>query len=228
MLEKILNFKNSWSIFLEEETKKEYFTKILNFLEKEYDQKNIFPEVENIFNAFKLTNLEDLKVVILGQDPYHKKYLANGLAFSVNSGLKFPPSLRNIFKELNLEYKQDKKFLNGDLSSWAKQGVLLLNTTLTVEEGRANSHSKIGWQIFTDNVIKYINSEKSGIIFILWGNNAKAKKYLIDEKKHYILEGVHPSPLSASRGFFHCNHFKKVNEILQNNKKNPIDWYSNL
>lgn len=228
MLEKMLNFENSWNDFLEEESKKEYFTKILNFLEKEYKQKNIFPEIENIFNAFKLTDLTDLKVVILGQDPYHKKYLANGLAFSVNSGLKFPPSLKNIFKEINLEYKQEKNFLNGDLSCWAKQGVLLLNTTLTVEEGKANSHSKIGWQIFTDNVIKYISDENNKIIFILWGNNARTKKSLIDEKKHYILEGVHPSPLSANRGFFHCNHFKKVNEILQNNKKNPIDWYSNL
>ena len=214
---------NDWKEILEEEFKKDYFQNIKKFLEEEYYKYTVYPLKKDILNAFLLTSYSETKVVILGQDPYHQKGQAHGLSFSVNYGIKTPPSLLNMYKEL-----QDDLGLyipnNGFLEKWAKQGVLLLNTSLTVREGEANSHSKIGWQTFTDNVIKKLNEREKPIIFVLWGNNAKAKEKFIDSSRHYILKGVHPSPLSASRGFFGCKHFSKINEILRNLSETEIDW----
>lgn len=214
---------NDWKDILENEFKKEYFVKIKNFLVEEYNKYNVFPPKKNILNAFELTSYSDTKIVILGQDPYHQYGQAHGLAFSVNYGVRIPPSLQNMYKEL----KDDLGLYvpnNGYLVKWAKQGVLLLNTSLTVRENEANSHSKIGWQIFTDNVIKALNEREKPIIFILWGNNAKSKIQFINKDRHYILAGVHPSPLSASRGFFGCKHFSKANEILKSLGECEIDW----
>jgi uracil-DNA glycosylase len=190
--------------------------------EKKAD-KTILPPEGSIFNAFNILPFEQYKVVIIGQDPYHGLNQANGLAFSVNKGQKIPPSLRNIYKELKsdlgLEIPQ-----HGDLSNWAKQGVLLLNTVLTVEEGKPGSHQGKGWEHFTDAVITEINNELNGVVFLLWGNYAKSKKTLIDNHKHLILEANHPSPLSANRGFFLCKHFSKTNEYLKKQGKEPINW----
>ena len=223
--EKMVNIGNDWDeIFKKEkEFEKDYYLDLRKFLVKEYKTKTIYPDKNEIFSAFKLTSYKDCKVVILGQDPYHGENQAHGLAFSVKQGVALPPSLKNIYKEIENEfgYKMSK---NGFLEKWAKQGVLLLNTALTVVAGNANSHSKIGWEIFTDNVIKYLNEREEPIIFILWGNNAKSKKAFIDTNRHYILESVHPSPLSASRGFFGCGHFKKANDILKELGKKEIDW----
>ncbi|MBC2856025.1 uracil-DNA glycosylase [Cetobacterium sp. 2A] len=214
---------NDWDEVLRSEFEKEYYKKLKMTLVEEYKTQVIYPPKDEIFEAFKLTSYKDCKVVILGQDPYHGAGQAHGLAFSVNVGIPIPPSLRNIYKELNQELGT---FIpnNGYLVSWAKQGILLLNTALTVRAGDANSHSKIGWEIFTDDVIKKLNEKQDSVIFILWGNNAKSKKKLITNSNHYILEGVHPSPLSASRGFFGCDHFKKTNEILESLGKDRIDW----
>ena len=179
--------------------------------------------MENIFSALKLTSYKDCKVLILGQDPYHGPNQAHGLAFSVNIGIKTPPSLQNMYKELRDElglYVPN----NGYLVPWAEQGILLLNTALTVRAGAANSHSKIGWEIFTDNIIKYLNDREDPVIFVLWGGNARKKKSFINTDKHYILEAAHPSPLSAHNGFFGCGHFKKINEILSNLGKKEINW----
>ena len=214
---------NDWKEILEEEFKKEYFLKLKEILEEEYKNYTVYPPKKDILNAFLLTPYSEVKVVLLGQDPYHQKGQAHGLAFSVNYGIKTPPSLVNMYKEL-----QDDLGLyipnNGFLEKWAKQGVLLLNTTLTVRDSQANSHSGIGWQTFTDNVIKSLNEREKPIIFILWGNNAKSKEKFIDTNKHYILKGVHPSPLSANRGFFGCKHFSEANRILKNLGEKEIDW----
>ncbi|MGL5000365.1 MAG: uracil-DNA glycosylase [Cetobacterium sp.] len=215
--------KNDWDDILKAEFEKEYFFKIKEFLKNEYESKVVYPPKEEIFTAFKLTQYKDIKVVILGQDPYHGLGQAHGLAFSVKKDIKIPPSLRNVYKEILAEGEGDT-FNHGCLESWAKQGVFLLNATLTVRESEANSHSKIGWTIFTDEVIKKINEKKESVIFILWGNNAKAKKKYITNTHHLIIEGVHPSPLSASRGFFGCNHFKIVNEELKNKNRIQINW----
>lgn len=183
----------------------------------------LFIHLKDILNAFFLTPYSEVKVVLLGQDPYHQKGQAHGLAFSVNYGIKTPPSLVNMYKELHDDlglYIPN----NGFLEKWAKQGVLLLNTTLTVRDSQANSHSGIGWQTFTDNVIKSLNEREKPIIFILWGNNAKSKEKFIDTNKHYILKGVHPSPLSANKGFFGCKHFSEANRILKNLGEKEIDW----
>ncbi len=219
----MLKIKNDWREILEEEIKKDYFLKLKNILVEEYKKFSIYPPKKDIFNAFYYTSYSDVKIVILGQDPYHQKGQAHGLAFSVNDGVKIPPSLLNMYKELN----QDLGIpiaKSGCLTKWAKQGVLLLNTSLSVRDSQANSHSKIGWQIFTDNIIKKLNEREKPIIFILWGNNAKSKEKLIDNKKHYVLKGVHPSPLSASRGFFGCKHFSRANQILKENNLKEIDW----
>ena len=214
---------NDWKEILEEEFKKEYFLKLKEILEEEYKNYTVYPPKKDILNAFLLTPYSEVKVVLLGQDPYHQRGQAHGLAFSVNYGIKTPPSLVNMYKEL-----QDDLGLyipnNGFLEKWAKQGVLLLNTTLTVRDSQANSHSGIGWQTFTDNVIKSLNEREKPIIFILWGNNAKSKEKFIDTNKHYILKGVHPSPLSANRGFFGCKHFSEANRILKNLGEKEIDW----
>lgn len=214
----------SWEKFIYEEMKKEYFQNMRLFLEKEYKDKEVFPPVNEVFKALDLVSYEDVKVVILGQDPYHGEGEAHGLAFSVKKGIKIPPSLRNIFKELKREYPHFEMPESGELYPWAKEGVLLLNATLTVEKDKANSHNKIGWQFFTDEVIKKLNEREKPIVFILWGNFAISKKILITNPNHYILESPHPSPLSASRGFFGNNHFLKVNDFLRSKGIKEIDW----
>lgn len=214
----------NWKDILEKEFEKDYFKKIEEKIEEDTEKGlKIFPEKSDIFNAFKLTKFEDLKIVILWQDPYHWEWQAHWLAFSVKYWVKQPPSLKNIFKELNssLNIKITK---NGDLSSWARQWVFLLNTSLTVLEWKANSHSKIWWEIFTDNIIKEISDKKENVVFLLWWANAINKKKIIDTKKHFIIETSHPSPLSSYRGFLWSNCFKEANEILIKNKKSPIDW----
>lgn len=213
----------TWKEILSTEFEKEYFKKLNLFLEDEYNNYEVFPKRERIFEAFNLTPFEDVKVVIIGQDPYHGDGQAHGLAFSVMPGIKTPPSLKNIYKELNSEYGcyiPD----NGYLVKWAKQGVLMLNTSLTVRAHEANSHSKKGWEKFTDAAIKAISERRESVVFVLWGNNAKKKVKLIDSDKHMVIEGVHPSPLSASRGFFGCNHFRMINEFLQEKGYSEIDW----
>ncbi len=219
-----MKINNNWNKIFENEFKKEYFINLENFLEKEYNEKVIYPPYDEIFKAFTLTDFNDVKVLILGQDPYINENQANGLAFSVNEGEKLPPSLKNIFKELKDDL--DIENVNGDLTKWAKSGVLLLNTTLTVEKSKSNSHSKMGWTLFTDNIIRALNNRNSPIVFLLWGNNAIAKKALITNEKHLILTSPHPSPLSARRGFFGCKHFSKTNEFLINNNYEPINWHS--
>lgn len=211
---------------IEAEFEKEYYKTLHKFIENEYKQKVIFPPKEEIFNALNLCELESVKVVILGQDPYHGINQANGLAFSVKKGERIPPSLLNIYKELNkdLELPIPK---HGDLTSWAKQGVLLLNNVLTVEEGKANSHKGYGWETFTLNIVKAINEREKPLVFILWGNNAIEKKQYIDTDKHLVLTSVHPSPLSASRGFFGSKPFSKANEFLVANAIEPINWEIN-
>ena len=214
----------SWEKFIYEEMKKEYFQNMRLFLEKEYKDKEVFPPVNEVFKALDLVSYEDVKVVILGQDPYHGEGEAHGLAFSVKKGIKIPPSLRNIFKELKKEYPHFEIPKNGELYPWAKEGVLLLNTTLTVEKDKANSHNKIGWQFFTDEIIKKLNEREKPVVFILWGKFAISKKMLITNPIHLVLESPHPSPLSASRGFFGNNHFLKVNDFLKSKEIKEIDW----
>lgn len=214
---------NDWKFLLKEEFTKDYFKEILNFLNKEYKNKNIYPPKEELFSVFNKSNFADIKVVILGQDPYHQKGQGNGIAFSVNEGVKLPPSLRNIYKEIENEF-QIKMSLNGNLLPWLKQGVFLLNTVLTVEESKANSHKNIGWEIFTDEVIKILSLKKNKLVFLLWGKNAQDKEKLIDVNKHLILKSSHPSPLSAYRGFWGNNHFLKANEFLKKNNLKEIKW----
>ena len=199
--------------------------KIREFLKSEYSTRTVFPPMHDIFNALKYTPFQNTKVVILGQDPYHEVGQAHGLSFSVKRGVKIPPSLVNIYKELHDDIGMDIPN-HGDLTSWATQGVLLLNATLTVRQGMANSHQKIGWSVFTDNVIKHLNKSTRPIVFILWGGNAKSKKSFITNPCHLILESVHPSPLSAYNGFFGCKHFSLANDFLISSGQAPIDWNS--
>ena len=212
-----------WKAQLEAEFNKDYFKQLSEFVHNEYKTHKIYPPGKLIFNAFDQCPFENLKVVILGQDPYHGPDQAHGLCFSVNDGVKFPPSLRNIFKELNQDIGKPIPE-SGNLTEWAKQGVLLLNATLTVRAAQAGSHQKKGWEQFTDAVIQKINSEKENIVFLLWGNYAIGKSKFIDQNKHLVLSSVHPSPLSASRGFFGNQHFRKVNEFLVSKDKVPITW----
>lgn len=214
---------NDWDSVLEVEFKKDYFLKIKEFVSEEYETKTIYPPRDEIFNAFKFTPLANVKVVILGQDPYHEAGQAHGLAFSTPDGRPIPRSLKNIFKEINEEYDYPIPE-SGCLEKWAEQGVFLLNTVLTVEDGNANSHSKCGWQTFTDNVIEILNNQKQPIVFMLWGKQAEKKKELITNPNHLVLITSHPSPFSARRGFFGCNHFRLANEFLKENKKEEIDW----
>lgn len=214
---------NDWDLALSEEFNKDYFLNIKDFIDAEYSSKTIYPPYDDIFNAFKLTPLSDVKVVILGQDPYHEEGQAHGLAFSTPDGRPIPRSLSNIFKEINAEYDYPIPS-SGCLEKWARQGVFLLNTVLTVEEGNANSHSKCGWQTFTDNVISILNKQSQPIVFMLWGKQAEKKKELITNENHLVLITSHPSPFSARRGFFGCDHFKKANEYLTKNNKKEIDW----
>ena len=208
-------FNNSWDNILEEEMNKEYFLSIKNFIKEERTKKTIFPSKEDLFRAFRLTEFKDIKVVIIGQDPYHGEGEAMGLCFSVRKGITMPPSLRNIFKEL--EDDLGIKRTDTDLTDWANQGIFLLNTVLTVEKDKANSHKDIGWQTFTDFVIKEINDKKDNVIFVLWGGQAQKKKSLITNKSHYIIESAHPSPLSVYRGFYGSKPFSKINNYLRKN-----------
>ncbi|NMA85121.1 MAG: uracil-DNA glycosylase [Epulopiscium sp.] len=216
-------FNNDWDELLEDEFKKEYYLNLREFLKREYAQHRVYPDMYDLYQAFKLTPYHQVKVVILGQDPYHGPGQSHGLAFSVKPGVRIPPSLLNMYKELQNELGC-KIPNNGYLLPWAKQGVLLLNTVLTVREGEPQSHQGKGWEQFTDQVIHLLNDRKEPIVFLLWGNPAKRKSALITNPIHHILTTVHPSPLSASRGFFGCNHFIKTNEILKQIGKEPIDW----
>ncbi len=219
----MVNIGNDWDKVLEGEFDKEYYRQLRAFLKYEYKNHIIHPSMHDIFNALKLTSYSDTKAVIIGQDPYHGENQAHGLAFSVQKSVPIPPSLLNMYKELQKElgcYIPN----NGFLEKWAKQGVLLLNAALTVRDGMANSHRGKGWEIFTDCVIDKLNQRNDPVIFLLWGNNAKEKARLITNPVHHILTTVHPSPLSASRGFFGCGHFAKTNELLKSMNKTPVDW----
>ena len=219
----MVHIGNDWDELLKEEFSKEYYLNLRKFLANEYKTHTVYPDMYDIFNAFKLTSYADTKVVIFGQDPYHEPDQAHGLAFSVKKGVKIPPSLLNMYKELNHElgcYIPN----NGYLEKWARQGVMLLNNSLTVRQSSANSHSNIGWKEFTNAVARLYNDRKKPIIFMLWGNNAKEKMKIITNPHHIIMTAAHPSPLSASRGFFGCGHFKTANKILERNGDMPIDW----
>ncbi|MCR1875310.1 uracil-DNA glycosylase [Paraclostridium bifermentans] len=219
----MVNIGNDWDEILKGEFEKPYYLKLREFLKDEYKNNIIYPDMHDIFNALKYTSYKDTKVLILGQDPYHGENQAHGLAFSVKPGVKTPPSLLNMYKELNSEFEC---FIpnNGFLVPWTKQGILLLNTALTVRAHEANSHKGKGWETFTDHIIETLNLRQDPVIFVLWGNNARSKKKLIDTNRHYIIESAHPSPLSASRGFFGSKPFSQVNDILIKLGKEPIDW----
>lgn len=214
---------NDWLPYLSEEFKKPYYKDLYNFIKEEYSTHTIYPPSEDIFNALKTTPIANVKVVILGQDPYHEPGQAHGMCFSVKPGIQTPPSLQNMYKEIREEYGYDIPN-NGYLVKWAEQGVLLLNTVLTVRRGAANSHKNKGWEKFTDAVIRAVNEQDRPVVYLLWGTNARSKKALVTNPKHLVLETVHPSPLSAYNGFFGCGHFKLANEYLEKNGIAPIDW----
>ena len=213
----------TWNNLLKEEIQKDYYQDLSRAVSKAYKDRSVFPSEKDVFNAFKLCPPEKVKVVILGQDPYHGKGQAHGLSFSVPDGTKIPPSLRNIYKEIASDLGKEIPE-SGNLERWAKQGVLLLNATLTVEEGQAGFHQGWGWEIFTDEVIKTISDKKEHVVFLLWGKYAQDKASLVDESKHLILKTTHPSPLSAHRGFLGSKHFSKTNEYLRQNNLNEIIW----
>ena len=219
----MISFHNDWDERLKDEFQKEYYLRLRQFLKSEYKNRTIYPNMQNIFEALKLTSFGNTKVVILGQDPYHNEGQAHGLAFSVQNGVGIPPSLLNIYKELKTDCGC---FIpnNGYLVPWAKQGVLLLNTSLTVIANNANSHQNKGWEVLTDHIITLLNEKGTPVVFMLWGSNAKDKMKLITNKKHLILTAVHPSPLSAHRGFFGCRHFSQANAFLEENGLEAIDW----
>ncbi|MGM9803642.1 MAG: uracil-DNA glycosylase [Muribaculaceae bacterium] len=217
-----IKIEESWKQELQEEWDKDYFVRLTDFVRKEYAQKVIFPPGRQIFAAFNATPFQQVKVVILGQDPYHDYGQANGLCFSVNEGVSFPPSLRNIFQEIHNDVGAPIP-ANGDLTRWAKQGVLLLNATLTVEAHKAASHQNHGWEQFTDQVISHLSQHRQHLVFILWGSYAISKRTLIDPSKHLVLTSVHPSPLSAYRGFFGNKHFSKANQYLVQHNSTPIE-----
>ena len=214
---------NGWAPFFAQEREKAYYRKLSAFVEEAYETGTVFPPKERIFNAFLTTDLGDVRVVILGQDPYHEVGQAMGLSFSVEKGVKIPPSLRNMYKELEADLGIPPA-AHGDLSRWSEQGVFLLNAVLTVREGAANSHKKKGWETFTDNAIRALDADDSPKVFLLWGNPARAKKALIQNPQHLVLEAAHPSPLSAHNGFFGCRHFSKANEFLTQHGFAPINW----
>ncbi len=220
-----VKLESSWLIHLKDEFEKDYMKSLKQFLMEEKKKGEIvYPKSEDIFKAFELTHFDDVKVVILGQDPYHGANQAHGLSFSVQKGVKHPPSLQNIFKELATDIEGFKPPIDGDLSFWAIQGVLLLNASLTVSAGKAGSHQNQGWEIFTNEVIKTLSGKKENLIFILWGKFAQAKEELIDSNKHHIIKSPHPSPFSAYAGFFGSKPFSKTNEILKKLDKKEIDW----
>ena len=218
--------EESWKTALKEEFNSEYLKTLKAFLIEERSKNIVYPPASKIFNAFNLTPLDKVKVVIIGQDPYHGAGQANGLCFSVSEGIPQPPSLQNIFKEINsdLGFPIPK---SGNLEPWAKQGVLLLNATLTVRANQAGSHQKMGWEYFTDAVIKYLSDKKKGLVFLLWGKFAQAKEILIDKTKHHILKAAHPSPFSVHSGFFGCKHFSKTNEFLIQQGLEEVEWRIN-
>ncbi len=219
----MVSFQNDWDQILGAEFDQPYYKQLRAFLKEEYKKHRIYPGMYDIFNALRTTACRDVKVVMLGQDPYHGPGQAHGMCFSVKKGVPAPPSLKNIFKEL-MDDVGIPAPQHGELTSWAEQGVLLLNTVLTVREGQPNSHKGKGWEIFTDRVIRAVNEKDTPVVFLLWGANARAKASLITNPKHILLQAPHPSPLSAHNGFFGCKHFSKTNEILIKNGLSPIDW----
>lgn len=219
----MVNFGNEWDDIMAGEFDLPYYRQLRDFLKQEYFTREIYPEMNNIFNAMKHASYSDIKAVILGQDPYHEPGQAHGLCFSVQKGCPIPPSLQNIYKELNADLGIPPA-PHGELYKWADNGVLLLNAVLTVRRGQANSHKGKGWEIFTDDVIKKLNEREKPMVFLLWGANARAKKQFITNPRHLVLEAAHPSPLSAYNGFFGCRHFSKCNEFLQSNGIEPVDW----
>jgi len=218
-----MKISNDWGLILKDEFEKDYFKKIESFLDRAYKENVVFPPRDEIYKALELSAFKDTKVVILGQDPYYNYGQAQGLSFSVNEGVKLPPSLKNIYKELGTDLGI-KYPSSSSLIAWAEQGVLLLNASLTVEEKKPNSHSKIGWQIFTDKIISLLNNREKPVVFILWGNFARSKKNLITNHRHLIIESVHPSPLSARRGFFGTRPFSRANDFLKSNGIKEINW----
>ncbi|OWF48535.1 Uracil-DNA glycosylase [Mizuhopecten yessoensis] len=220
----LVNFGNSWKNALEKEFSKDYFQKLTKYVEAERAKGTIYPPAHQVFSWTQYCTLDSVKVVILGQDPYHGPKQAHGLCFSVQKGVKSPPSLENMYKELTSDIEGFQHPGHGTLIGWAEQGVLLLNSCLTVRQHQANSHKDRGWEKFTDAVISWLNKNMTGLVFILWGSYAQKKGCFIDKKKHCVLQGVHPSPLSAHRGFFGCKHFSKCNSYLEEKGKTPIDW----
>ncbi len=219
----MVNLGNDWDEILKDEFQKDYYKQLRDFLKSEYSHYTIHPDMYDIFNALKYTSFKDTKVVILGQDPYHGAGQAHGLCFSVKKGIEPPPSLKNIYKELISDAGITMP-THGELTKWAKQGVLMLNTVLTVRDGAANSHKGMGWEIFTDRVISELNKKETPVVFLLWGRNAREKAKIINNPLHVKLETVHPSPLSAYGGFFGCRHFSKTNRILLSSGQKIIDW----
>jgi uracil-DNA glycosylase len=218
-----VKISESWKQLLQQEFEKEYFKNLVHFVKNEYQQYKVYPPGREIFSAFNFCSFEDVKAVIIGQDPYHGYLQAHGLCFSVREGIAIPPSLINIFKEINNDLKKEVP-ANGCLERWARQGILLLNATLTVRANNPGSHQNKGWEIFTDAVIKVISERKEGIVFFLWGAYAQKKGQIIDKKKHLVLESAHPSPFAAHKGFFGNKHFSKANEFLNSRGKVEIDW----
>ena len=215
--------KNDWKAFLEGEFQSDYYKSLRRFLKEEYSERRIFPDMHDIFNAFNYTPYKDVKVIILGQDPYHGVGQAHGLAFSVQKGVAIPPSLVNIYKEQKADLGITQPN-HGNLTKWARQGVFLLNAVLTVRENCANSHKGMGWEIFTDNTVKFLAKKNEPTVFMLWGANARQKAKYVYKSNHLILQCPHPSPLSAYNGFFGCKHFSKANEFLKKMGQSPIDW----
>lgn len=215
--------KNNWTPWLKNEFEQPYFRQLASFIHEEYETKRIYPPKLQVFAAFENTDINDIRVVILGQDPYHQPHQAHGMCFSVNPGIRIPPSLLNIYKEIQSEYGYQIPD-NGYLMPWALQGVFLLNTVLTVQDSRPRSHAGRGWEIFTDHAVAKINEKSEPVVFLLWGRDARNKAQMLDRSRHLILEAPHPSPLSANSGFFGCGHFRKANEFLMRNGKEPVNW----
>ena len=219
----MIHFENEWDNLLSDEFEKDYYKRLRTILAHEYKTQTIYPDMYDIFNALRYTSYSDIKAVIIGQDPYHGEGQAHGLCFSVKKGVEPPPSLKNIFKEIQAELGINPPD-HGELTKWAKEGVLLLNAALTVRAGQANSHKNLGWETFTDRIIELVNQRETPVVFLLWGANAKQKQALITNPVHKILTCAHPSPLSAFNGFFGCGHFKECNEFLKEHNMTPIDW----
>jgi uracil-DNA glycosylase len=218
-----VNIEESWNSLLKDEFEQPYFIDLMEFMQNEYDNETVYPKKEHIFRAFNLCQVDQVKVVIIGQDPYHGEGEAHGLCFSVPDEIAIPPSLRNIFKELNSDLGKEVP-RNGNLEKWANQGVLLMNAILTVRKDQAGSHQKKGWEVFTDEVIKLLSKEKEGLVFILWGTYAQKKAKLIDQNRHLIIQDPHPSPLSSYRGFFGSKPFSRANDYLERIEKSIINW----